>query len=102
MEMETTTVIGLVGGGIALVSPALVWMKGENKRLQSVIESKDAQLAKQQETHVVDLKAHQTETRAVVTEVHEMVTALKRSPAVSSPPSPIDRSSVRREPFSGT
>jgi len=78
--MEANSVMALVGGGIALVSPALLWLVKENASLKKRLEDEQA-------NRVSDLKLQQAETRSLLTEVHEMVTALRRYTPTDAPQS---------------
>lgn len=81
MELTTTAVFGIASAAIALVSPAVLYLKAENKRLSAELSAANA-------AQVKDLKDQRAELRAVVGEVHTMVQYLEKRSKDSGRPSP--------------
>lgn len=70
MELDTTAALGLIGGGVALVSPAVAWLAKQNVRLQRQLETLN-------EARAVDLKDNTNKALETANAVNEAVSALQ-------------------------
>lgn len=70
MELDTTAALGLIGGGVALVSPAVAWLAKQNVRLQKQLEILN-------EARTGDLKENTNKALETANAVHEAVSALQ-------------------------